>query len=130
MMHAAYFEALFALHDFAGKWPAQFAIITAWATTGSDRPLSENEAADRQLKQEISRRRVWHQRVTGYCLKTGHAEPGWAVELSFSDACDLGQKFLQDAIYFVNDDRLYVSHCDLRREPVIVGGFRRRLRAG
>ena len=130
MMHPAYFEALFDPHGFAGKWPMQFAIITAWATTGSNRPFWENEAADRQLKQEISRRDFWHQRVTGYSPETGHAEPGWAVELSFSDACDLGRMFLQDAIYFVNEDRLYVSHCDHRREPVFVGGFRRRLRAG
>jgi hypothetical protein len=72
-MHPAYFETFFDPHDFAGEWPVRFAIITAWATTGTNRPLAENDAADHQLKQEISRCGFWHQKVTGYCPKTNQA---------------------------------------------------------
>ena len=34
-MHPAYFETLFDAHGFSGEWPARFAIVTAWATTGT-----------------------------------------------------------------------------------------------
>ena len=38
--------------------------------------------------------------------------PGWAVELPYDTARDLGQRFLQDAIYFFTGDLLQVNHCD------------------
>jgi len=65
--------------------------------------------------------------VTGYSPTTMHAEPGWAVQLPFDVACDLGRMFLQDAIYVIDVDQLFVSYCDDRREKVFVGEFLRRL---
>jgi len=127
-MHPAYIETLFDPYDFASNWPDRFAIVTAWATTGTSRPLPENEAADRALEHEIAMRGLWHQRLTGYSPSTNHAEPGWGVDMSFAEACDLGQNFDQDAIYFVEADLLYLSYCDSRRQLIFVGMFRGRLR--
>jgi hypothetical protein len=126
-MHQAYFEILFDSHDFCGNWPLQFAIVTAWATTGTSKSKAENESANRKLQFELERRGLWHQMVTGYSPTTRHAEPGWAIELPFDEACDLGQRFLQDAIYFIDADRLFVSQCDERRRKVFVGQFHQRL---
>ena len=78
--------------------PAEFAIITAYASTGETSTSLENESADKQLEADLRRRRCWMQRLTGYSPATGHAEPGWAVELDFDTACDLGLRFRQDAI--------------------------------
>jgi hypothetical protein len=127
-MHPAYFETHFDAHGFAGPWPREFVIITACATTGEQRRLSENETANRQLDQELERLNVWRQPVTGFSPSTGHAEPGWAVELPYPDACDLGLKFHQDAIYHVSENDLTVSHCDERRQKIPVGTFQERLR--
>ena len=127
-MHPAYFETLFDSNCDASDWPDRFAIITAWATTGTSWPLPENEAADQRLEHEIAIRGLWHQRLIGYSPSTDHAESGWAVDLPFEVACDLGLKFAQDAIYFVEGDWLYVSYCDSRRQLVFVGMFRSRLR--
>ena len=128
-MHPAYFETLFNAHGFSREWPAQFAIVTAWATTGTWSSQTANEAADRQLELELQRRRTWRQRIIGYSPTTGHAEPGWAVDLPFDEACELGHVFLQDAMFFVDADHLYVTHCDVRRRRIPVGEFRCRLRS-
>jgi hypothetical protein len=37
---------------------------------------------------------------------------------SYDEACDTGARFKQDAIYFVDDGVLYVSHCNDCRSPV------------
>ncbi len=126
-MHPAYFETHFDSHGFFGIWPEQFAIVTAWATTGTSKTLAANESANRELRCELQFRGHWHQMVTGYSPTTKHAEPGWAIELPFDEACDLGQKFLQDAICFIAADQLFVSHCDERRQMVLIGKFHQRL---
>lgn len=128
-MHPAYFEILFDAHGFSGEWPSRFAIVTAWATTGTLWSQAANDKADRDLELELQRRGCWRQRITGYSPTTEHAEPGWAVELPFDEACDLGQIFLQDAIYLIDGDHLFVTHCDGRRRRIPVGDFRCRLRS-
>jgi hypothetical protein len=127
-MPPAYFETHFDAHGFAGPRPDEFVIITAWATTGQQWSQMENKTANEQLDSELQRLNVWRHRVTGFSPSTGHAEPGWAVELAFSDACDLGLKVHQDAIYHVSDDHLTVSYCDDRRRKIPVARFHERLR--
>jgi hypothetical protein len=127
-MPPEYFETHFDAAGYVGPWPRHFAIITAYATTGEQWPSEVNENADRKLKSELLRRGGWLRRITGFSPRSGHAEPGWATELSFADACDLGQCFLQDAVYIIREDALFVSHCDSRRQEILVGTFRERLR--
>jgi len=126
-MHPAYFETHFQRDEPWDDWPASFAVITAYAPTGTTRPAAENAEADRRLEAELRSARCWVRRLTGYSPTTGHAEPGWAVELEFDTACDLGERYGQDAIYYVVGDALSVIHCDDRRRPVAVGRFRERV---
>jgi Protein of unknown function (DUF3293) len=105
----------------------QFAIITAYATTGEVWTAEGNESADRALAGGLRASGRWHERITGCSPSTGHAEPGWAVEMDLQEACDLGLHYLQDAIYIVSGDELWVSLCAEPRERVLVGGFRQRL---
>ncbi len=140
-MHPAYFETRFCTPAPVTDWPSQFVIVTAFATTGTTRSAEENERADRELEADLRERAGtaleagragrggagWLQRITGYSPSTGHAEPGWAVDLPFEEACDLGLRFRQDAIYVVRGDDLFVTHCDERRGEVRVGRFRERL---
>ena len=114
-------------------WPRRFVILTAYATTGTSWSEAENEDADRRLEAAL-RARVGEdgkvRRITGFSPTTGHAEPGWAARLPFEEACDLGARFRQDALYVVRDDGLFVSYCDERRALVPVGSFRERLEGG
>ena len=58
---------------------------------------------------------------------TGHAEPGFAVIPSFEQACDLGLRYEQDAIYFVSGGTLFVSLCDHRHTLKPVSRFLERV---
>jgi hypothetical protein len=127
MMSPAYFETHFQLEGSDGNWPSEFAIVTAYNTTGEIWSSDRNSAAETDLTAEVAAMGVWRRRITGYSPSTSHAEPGWAIELSLDDARDLGLRYKQDAIYYVTGDELWVTFCDGRRQLVRVGSFADRL---
>ena len=107
--------------------PDEFAIITAYATTGEEWSDIFNEQEDERLKAYLLSRFSCVKRVTGYSPQSGHSEPGWAVNSDWSQTCDIGVQFKQDAIYYVSNNILTVSYCDERRKEVYVGKFLERL---
>ena len=119
--HPAYFTVRFRCSEPHPAWPAEFAIISAQATTGESWSPEQNQAADRALAAHLSKLRPRHTRITGYSPTTLHAEASWAVELSVSRASDLGAKFRQDAIYIVRAGELVVVSCDDNREQQVGG---------
>lgn len=127
-MHPEYLTVRFSLDaaDVTG-WPEEFAIITAYATTGEVWTEEENVTADRELGELLGSLSSFLRRVTGYSPSTGHAEPGWAVAIPFDSACEIGMRFKQDAVYFVRSGDLFVSHCDSRKGLVPVGRFHERI---
>lgn len=127
LMHPAYFDTRFRVDTLPDDWPTRFVILSAWATTGQTWTRQANEMADHQLGQLLADGGRWHLRITGYSPFTGHAEPSWAFPMSLEEACDLGQRFRQDALYHVDGDQLSVTHCDHRRSLVPMGSFRQRL---
>lgn len=126
-MNPVYFETHFQRCEFWNDWPEAFAIITACATTGEVWSAEKNIAADKKLAAELQKQTHWMRRLTGYSPSTHHAEPGWAVEIDFPTACEIGRQFAQDAIYYVTADTLAVSYCDARRGLVEIGRFRARV---
>jgi hypothetical protein len=128
-LHPAYFEVRFRGEALPEDWPEQFAVITAFATTGEQWSPTENQAADQKLLQRIQERGVWHVRLTGYSPQDGHAEPGWAVAFQLAEARHVGLEFRQDAIFWISNDELSVTRC-LEQSPLVrVGLFRERLAA-
>jgi Protein of unknown function (DUF3293) len=106
-----YHETRFRMPLDVASWPAKFALITGYATTGEVWSDARNQQANDALEKVLVATGSWMAPITGYSPITGHAEPGWAVELPFEKCCDLGAQFLQDAIYFVENGTLYVSPC-------------------
>ena len=98
--------------------PHEFAIITAYATTGEEWPDARNNEADKQLKTYLDSQFSCVKRITGYSSSTGHAEPGWLVNCSFAQGCDIGLFFKQDAIYWGESGQLFVSYCGFQRSKV------------
>ena len=127
IMYPAYLETRFISREGLDGWPEQFVIITAFATTGETWTDGQNEAADQSLEAELRGTGRWMRRVAGYSPTTQHREPGWAVAMDWEEACDVGMRFLQDAIYVINGDALAVTYCDARRELQPVGNFLERL---
>ena len=125
-MNPNYFETHFEVPFAWTHRPAQFAIITAWATTGEVWTDEQNRAANERLETELRSLRCWMQPITGYSPATGHAEPGWAVAVGFDEAREIGTRYRQDAIYYVEGDMLTVSPC-AGEESAVVGPFTERL---
>ncbi|MCY2944266.1 MAG: DUF3293 domain-containing protein [Planctomycetota bacterium] len=120
--------------DSPTDFPLEFVILTAHATTGEVWTDEQNQNADQRLEAEL--RALGHepQRITGYAplyqpekLDSAHAEPGWAVPIPFTVACDLGEKYLQDALYHVQGDQLSLCYCDVRRGLIPIGPFREKV---
>jgi len=123
-MHAAYAEVRFKVPHPPANWSQCFATITGYATTGKTWSPAKNKNADAKLRDFLKKLGVKAFRITGYSAKDiEHAEPGWGVALSFDDACDIGLLFKQDAIYYIINNALFVSYCDLRRKLIKVGPF-------
>ena len=123
-MREQYFENRFRLESRPAAWPAEFILITGYATTGEVWTLERNEAANARLRERLQALGCWMHPITGYSIKSGHAEPGWAVEVSVEEGCALGREFLQDAIYVIREGVLWYAVCALEgRELVEVGPF-------
>jgi hypothetical protein len=108
------------------SWPASFVIVTAYATTGEQWSDEQNERADETLRRRLGELGVWIARITGFDPATGHAEPGWAVEIDLATGVGLGREYRQDAIFHVEGDRLAVVSC-VEQRVAAVGSFRERV---
>ena len=117
----------FRLAAIPDSWPSAFVIITAYATTGQRWSDTENVAADQRLSAEIEALGVWHLRITGYLPDTGHAEPGWAVELPIEKGRGIGRQFKQDAIFVIRADALGYVRCEADGKVAWFGAFRERV---
>ncbi len=126
-MHPAYFDTYFRGERPDGSWPNSFAVLSAYATTGSTWSRERNVSADEALERALRERGGWLHRLVGYSPRTQHEEPSWASEMSLVEACDLGRRFAQDAIYFVEKDLLFVIQCDVPDRSMLVDVFSRRL---
>jgi hypothetical protein len=122
-----YYQTRFKPEDLPNSLPGTFAIITACATTGETWTDSKIEAANAALRADLERSDHLLGSLTGYSPVTGHAEPGFAASLPYEEACELGLKFKQDAIYYVESGTLHVSYCDHRRRLEPVSTFLERL---
>jgi hypothetical protein len=120
-----YFDVRFRASD-PVTWPLRFVIVTAWATTGERWTDAENSGADDRLLARARELGATPIRVTGYAPATGHAEPGWAIDLAPAAGLRLGREFRQHAIYAVDGDGLRVLRCADALEAA-VGSFRERL---
>jgi hypothetical protein len=129
IIYPGYSETHFIAADGPQDWPEQFALITVYATTSEAWTDQQNEVADQALEAELQAKGRWMLRITGCSPTTPHRRPSWAIAMDWQEACDLGVRFLQDAIYFAHADALAVTSCDQRRELLPVGNFHQRLTA-
>lgn len=126
-MNPEYFKTRFRTTENQVHFPEEFVIITAYPTTGETWEPSKIEKADQKLEDELRFRKTWILRIEGYSLESGHAEQGWGTTMPIDDACEIGLRYRQDAIFHVKNDLLSVTYCDERRELVNIGSFEERL---
>ena len=116
-----YYTVRFRLDQPVPAWPAEFVMVTGWATTGERWTEAENLAANARLEAELAISGRWFVPITGYSPQNGHAEPGFAVAMGAEEGTALGRRYLQDAIYVVRGDQLTVRYCGDEREDPVAG---------
>ncbi len=127
-LEPTYFQTIFLTPEKAAVWPENFAILTAYATTGEVWSDERNHEADQRLHQQFLALGLSPIRIIGSSPDRGHQEPSWAVKINRFQALTLGREFLQDAIYWVEGNQLSVISCHGHGKPVPVGTFRARLK--
>ena len=128
-MQNAYQETRFRQDRAPDAWPERFVIITASPPSGAGWSEQRSNAAQAHLTAILADLHCWIHRLAGYSSVTGHAEPGWAVDIGPTHGVELGRQFLQDAIFFVEDDLLWVVECDEEAAMTSIGWFSERLDA-
>ncbi len=123
-MQQVYRETRFHSEQTSKAWPERYVIITAWPPLHADWSEARILAAEAQLRASLKTMDGWMHRLTGYSPRTGHAELGWAVEIDSTHGVELGRKLLQDAIFLVEDDLLWVVDCDEEAAMTGIGHFR------
>ena len=126
-MTPVYFDTRFKLGLPLADLPDSFAIITAHATTGEVWTAEYNNTASETLRAELASSGQLIGTITGYSPVTQHGEPGYAAALEFEEACKIGARFKQDAIFYVSSGTLFVSHCDHRRNLKPITLFSKRV---
>lgn len=121
MIHPACFSTVFDAEIPAGGLPAHWALVTAFARTGTVRRFDDDATADAKLAAELDRLGLRRWRVTGRSPAGDHAEPGWGVDCDLSVARDIGQQFDQAAIFWIIDDLLWVGECGVGVSGVRIG---------
>jgi len=97
--------------DQSGKRLASFAVITGWNPEGQIQSRETNDLLDRQLTRKLESFASPKVRADGCSRDFKHREPGWAVGIPKEQAVEIGREFSQIAIFWVEDDALFLLPC-------------------
>ena len=100
-----------------------FAIITAYNPKGEVLSAPQNGLLDRKLQHEISRLGLPYRSMIGASKDRKYMEKSWAVFVDKAAAIRLGCLFHQNAIYYVEADKLQLVPCLLAKEETPLGAF-------
>ncbi|MED5523233.1 DUF3293 domain-containing protein [Gallaecimonas pentaromativorans] len=104
-----------------------FAIVTAHNPRGKLLSEQANHHRDLQLAAELTAAGVKAQSLWGCSPDLKHREKSWALVMAKTPALALGQKLEQNAIFWVQNDELYLLPCLLEQPPCFLGLFSERI---
>ncbi|ERB65416.1 DUF3293 domain-containing protein [Vibrio coralliilyticus] len=104
----------------------QFAIITAWNPASQWQSKQQNERNNRYLVQEFSH--TYFVEVLVGDESFGWAEESFAVDIDELQALELGRKYQQNAIYYVDGNELFLLSCLADKAKVSLGEWKYRCR--
>lgn len=100
-----------------------FAIITACNPSGKVLSQSQNRLRDRQLLQSIENLNCPYRIIVGAATDMSHFEKSWAVFVEKPQAIKLGEEFVQNAIYYVNEGELTLVPISMKAQEERLGKF-------
>jgi Protein of unknown function (DUF3293) len=110
--------------DQSGKRLASFAVITAWNPEGQLQSREANDLLDQQLTRRLESFASPKVRADGCSTDFKHRESGWAVGIPREQAVEIGREFGQIAIFWVENDTLFLLPCiDKSRLEEVIGSW-------
>jgi hypothetical protein len=91
-----------------------FAILTAQNPKGICQSEAQNRYLDYALQQDIQRLNVPYRSMWGCAPDYSHRERSWAIVADKQPLIALAKLYQQNAIYWVEEDRLYLLPCLLQ----------------
>ena len=95
-----------------GDAPEFFAVITACDPNGDELTDEENLARTETFREFLEERDFDYFPATGYGPETDHSEPGFGVICDLKTALELGRKWEQLAIFWVEAGMLSLIWCE------------------
>ena len=108
--------------------PMKFAIITAWNPRHRSTTEAENHREDEALRRTLELMCLPYFRATGCSPDYSHREPGWAIETTKVEAIELGRRYGQRAIWWIEGGELILVSCEDGGEQAL-GSFDLRVQA-
>ena len=102
-----------------------FAIITACNPKGTLLSQSQNRLRDRKLQHSIDTLKCPYRAVIGAARDMSHFEKSWAIFVEKQQAIQLGEEFVQNAIYYVNEGELILVPVLMQAKEESLGMFQR-----
>ncbi|WP_394145497.1 DUF3293 domain-containing protein [Vibrio atypicus] len=99
-----------------------FAIITAWNPASKWQSNQQNGRNNQQLRLEIDH--TYFIEVLVGNQEFSWAEESFATAMTRHQAVELGVKYGQNAIYFVEKDQLFLLSCLEDKSVVLIGDWR------
>ncbi|CAH0532655.1 hypothetical protein VST7929_00495 [Vibrio stylophorae] len=93
-----------------------FAILTAWNPKSQPLSLAENQQRNLALVEQLTAQQLGFQRMNGGATDGSWFEPGFALFCSRQQAHKIAAHWQQNAIYWVENGRLYL-------DPVLMASF-------
>lgn len=112
-MNSGYLDVHFRAELPASGLPDAFGVITACNPCGKTVDQEENELATEALRYALEAEALICFPVTGGSSDFAHAEPGFGVLFcSSQEAVSWGQRFQQEAIFWIEKGRIQLVPCD------------------
>lgn len=105
---------------------SSFAIITAWNPASVWLSQEDNDRNNQYLAQDIDH--TYLSMVDVGDESFSWVETSFAVEMTLQRSLELGKKYGQNAIYFIEGERLFLISCDKEQTKVSLGKWRGRCR--
>ncbi len=105
----------------------QFAIVTAWNPNGKLALSDDNFKSDKTLNDLLVQQQLPQYPIYGCSPDLTYREKSRAVEIDKATAVKIGKQFRQNAIFWVENDKLFLIPCLLQEKEECIGDFSSRI---
>lgn len=128
-MNPEYLNTYFKIpHQRDQDLPGEFIIVTAFNPDGQNHSIESNQKFDADLAAQLQKKSLPSWRVIGGSHDFVHAEPSYAIETSLDAGIEIGIRFRQKAVFWINNGNLYLVDCS-SHERILMGEWTMRVLA-